>query len=102
MRLFLGLAVCALVGLTGAPGTLLAQNYVISTVAGGSPAPASAAATNTAIGLPGRVVIGPSGNVYFTALNSVFQLNGGVITRIAGNGRPGYSGDNGPATAAQL
>jgi hypothetical protein len=25
-----------------------------------------------------------------------------VITTIAGNGRPGYSGDNGPATSAAL
>ena len=86
----------------GTPGTLVAQNYVISTVAGGSPAPANAAATTSAIGFPGRVRVDSKGNVYFTALNSVFALSNGVITRIAGNGRQGYTGDGGPATSAQL
>lgn len=98
-RLWGGLAACAILGM---PAQLLAQSYVISTVAGGSPAPASAAATSSAIGLPGRVHVDASGNVYFTALNSVFKMTSGVITRIAGNGRQGYSGDGGPATSAQL
>ena len=98
-RSFWGLAACALIGM---PGALLAQSYVISTVAGGSPAPATAAATSAAIGLPGRVHVDSAGNVYFTALNSVFKMTSGVLTRIAGNGRRGYSGDGGPATAAQL
>lgn len=101
-RLVWGLVGCALMAMPGGPGTLLAQSYVISTVAGGSPAPAAAAATSTAIGLPGRVHVDSHGNVYFTALNSVFKMSSGVITRIAGNGRQGYSGDGGPATSAQL
>jgi uncharacterized protein (TIGR03437 family) len=83
--------------------SLWAQKYVISTVAGGSPAPASAAAVNVALGQPGRVALDPSGGVYFTALNSVYRLDSsGNAIRIAGNGRPGFSGDNGPATSAQL
>lgn len=97
MKFFWGLVVCLPMG------TLLAQqSYVISTVAGGSPAPVTAAATSVAIGQPGRVATDPAGNVYFTALNSVYSLAGGTITRIAGNGQPGYSGDGGPATRAQL
>ena len=97
MRLLARFAVCLPLS------TLWAQQYVISTVAGGSPVPASAAATSLALGQPGRVAVDPAGNVYFTALNSVFRLdsNGNAI-RIAGNGRPGFSGDNGPATSAQL
>ena len=96
MRLCWGLLACAQLG------TLWAQNYVISTVAGGSPAPAAASATSIALGLPGRIATDPSGNVYFTALNSVFRLSGGALTRVAGNGQPGYSGDGGPALSAQL
>ena len=33
---------------------------------------------------------------------SVRKVSGGVITTVAGNGTSGFSGDNGPATAAQL
>lgn len=99
MKVFSALVGCAVLV---APVTLLAQSYVISTVAGGSPAPANASATGSAIGLPGRVHVDAKGNVYFTALNSVFQLSNGVITRIAGNGRQGYTGDGGPATSAEF
>jgi trimeric autotransporter adhesin len=82
---------------------LCAQRYVISTVAGGTPAPATGSATSVSLGLPGKVAVDPTGNVYFTALNSVYRLqSGGVLTRVAGNGRPGFSGDGGPATSAQL
>lgn len=70
---------------------------------GGAPAPASAAAINVALGQPGRVALDPSGNVYFTALNSVYRVDStGNAIRIAGNGRAGFSGDNGPALNAQL
>jgi len=96
MRLCWGLVACAQFG------TLWAQSYVISTVAGGAPAPATASATSVAIDLPGRVAADPSGNIYFTSLNSVFRLSNGAITRVAGNGEPGYSGDGGAALSAQL
>jgi uncharacterized protein (TIGR03437 family) len=44
-----------------------------------------------------------AGNVYFGSLHSVFKVDtGGTLTRVAGNGRPGYSGDGGLATDAQL
>src|SRR5262249_37917566 len=37
------------------------------------------------------------------SLHSVFKVDAnGNLTRLAGNGRAGYSGDGGPATAAQL
>jgi trimeric autotransporter adhesin len=97
MRFLAGLVVCLPLS------SLWAQQYVISTVAGGAPAPASAAAINVALGQPGRVALDPSGNVYFTALNSVYRVDStGNAIRIAGNGRAGFSGDNGPALNAQL
>ena len=41
--------------------------------------------------------------MYFSSLNCVYKLDpNGVLTRIAGNSQPGYSGDGGPASAAQL
>ena len=82
----------------------LAQQYVISTYAGGDPAPTPEPATAGSIGVPLGVAADAAGNIYFAStLNSVFKLDtSGVLTRIAGNSRSGYSGDGGPATSARL
>jgi uncharacterized protein (TIGR03437 family) len=80
-----------------------AQQYTIATVAGGAPPATPVSALGTSIGGPRRVALDKAGNLYFTSLNSVFKLDpSGVLTLIAGNSRPGYSGDGGPATAATL
>jgi uncharacterized protein (TIGR03437 family) len=78
------------------------QQYTISTVAGGAPPPTPAAALSTTLGKPNRVLVDSKGNVYFTAGNSVFMLSGASLALVAGNSRPGYSGDGGPAVNAQL
>ncbi len=79
------------------------QQYVISTIAGGVPPSTPLAAAKASIGDPPRVAVDAAGNVYFASLHSVFKVDGsGTLTRIAGNGQSGYSGDGGPATAAQL
>ena len=91
------------ISLMAASQVALAQQYSISTVAGGAPPPTPAAAANTSIGQPNRVMVDASGNVYFSSLNCVFKMDGsGNLTLIAGNSRPGFSGDGGPATRAQL
>src|SRR5579862_6799047 len=79
----------------------MAQQYTITTVAGGAP-PATPASPITTIGQPGRVAVDSSGNVYFSSLNCVFKIAGGNLVLVAGNSRAGFSGDNGPATQAQL
>ncbi len=80
-----------------------AQEYVISTYAGGAPPPTPASGLNLAIGLPQGIALDMAGNVYFTSLNCVFRLGqDGIVTRIAGTCRAGYSGDGGPATSAQF
>lgn len=80
-----------------------AQQYTVSTIAGGSPPPTPVAAASTTVGPPERVTTDSAGNLYFSALNSVFKMDKtGTLTLIAGNSRPGYSGDGGPATQAQL
>ena len=81
---------------------------IISTVAGtgmggytGDGGPATAAK----IYAQGQIAIDHHGNLYIAELNSnrVRKINtSGIITTIAGNGMQGYSGDGGPATAAQL
>jgi uncharacterized protein (TIGR03437 family) len=84
-------------------GFAQAQQYVISTIAGGAALPTPAAAVSASIGDPPRVAVDAVGNLYFGSMHSVFKVDlTGNITRIAGNGQSGYSGDGGIATAAQL
>lgn len=87
--------------LTG--GLSWTQQYVISTFAGGAPPPSAVPAVKASIGRPSAVATASTGNVYFISLNCVFKIDqDGVLTRIAGNSRSGYSGDGGPAANAQL
>jgi uncharacterized protein (TIGR03437 family) len=82
--------------------TAFAQQYTISTVAGGAPPATPVPALNTSIGQPRKLAISGS-NVYFSSGNSVFKIDGsGTLTLIAGNSRAGFSGDGGPAVNAQL
>ena len=84
-------------------GSVWAQQYVISTIAGGAPPATPASAPAASIGDPTRLATDAAGNVYFGSLHSVFKVDaGGTLTRFAGNGRAGNSGDGGPAAAAQL
>jgi YD repeat-containing protein len=91
---------------------------IITTVAGngitdgysGDGGPATAAE----IGQPVGVALGPDGSLYIedaAAFGGVPPFNNmkirrvgldGIITTVAGNGTQGYSGDGGPATAAQF
>ena len=80
-----------------------AQQYVTSTVAGGSPVPTPIAATSVPLGGISGIATDSSGNVYFTASNCVFRLDkNGILTLVAGNSRVGFSGDGGLAVNAQL
>ncbi len=91
------------VGLLLTGGTVWAQQYVITTVAGGGLPPTPASATTASIPVPYAVTVDAAGNLYFTAANAVFKVAAtGVLTRVAGSTRAGYSGDGGLATSAQL
>src|SRR5438874_272417 len=57
---------------------------------------------STSIGVPPRVTTDSSATSYFSASNSVFRMSNGTLTPVAGNSRPGFSGDGGPAVRAQL
>jgi uncharacterized protein (TIGR03437 family) len=53
---------------------------------------------------PYGVAVDSAGNLYIadTLNGRIRKVSNGVITTIAGNGTYGFSGDNGPATSAQL
>jgi len=92
---------CWILLLAGGP-VALAQQYTISTVAGGAPPPTPASALSVSIGHPRKLAVTSAG-VYFSSGNSVFKLDGsGTLTLVAGNSRAGFSGDGGPAVSAQL
>jgi len=83
------------------------SNGVISTVAGsgirgfsGDHGPATAAE----LGAPAGIAVDASGNLYIADQRNsrIRKISSGVIVTVAGNGAPGISGDNGPATDAQL
>src|SRR5579871_1264998 len=89
--------------LLGAHAALLAQQYTISTIAGGAPPVTPAAAASVSIGKPAGVTTDLAGNLYFTSLNCVFKVDAtGMLMLMAGNSRAGYAGDGGPATSAEL
>src|SRR5207247_839522 len=84
-------------------GLAAAQQYTISTIIGGAPPPTPVPATTASLFMPTAVATDAAGNVYFVASYCVFKLDAsGVMTRIAGNGRPGYSGDGGLAINVQI
>ena len=82
---------------------ICAQNYTITTFAGGA-LPTNVAGTTVGDITPRSVVVDNSGNVFFSSWNSVFRLDAtsNILTLVAGNGTPGFSGDSGSAVAAQL
>jgi uncharacterized protein (TIGR03437 family) len=61
-------------------------------------------ATSARLSQPNGIAVDSSGNLYIadTGSNRIRKISNGVITTVAGNGTPGFSGDNGPATSAQL
>ncbi len=67
---------------------------------GGDGGAASAAQLNR----PQGVAVDSSGNVYVADSQNarVRKISGGSISTVAGNGSPGFGGDGGAATAAQL
>jgi uncharacterized protein (TIGR03437 family) len=91
-----------------AAGAASAQQYTISTVAGigtvqgyyGNFGPA----TQAALDYPYKVAVDTKGNFYFVDYYTyvVRQVVAGNISTVAGNSTPGYQGDDGPGTLAEL
>jgi hypothetical protein len=80
---------------------------IITTVAGGGKDPVTegADATSVTLGRPRNIAVDGEGNLFIwdSSLNRVLKLRpDGKLGFYAGNGTAGFSGDGGPATAAQL
>jgi trimeric autotransporter adhesin len=82
-----------------------ATSYVIQTVAGSDNTGDGGPALAAALGQPEGIAVDNAGNIYIAdaADNRVRKIApDGSIQTYAGTGRAGFSGDGGPATAAQL
>jgi RHS repeat-associated protein len=81
---------------------------IITTVAGDGVAAFSGdggPATQARLSLPTGLAVAPDGALYFADQNT-YRIRrvdpSGIITTVAGNGTPGFSGDGGPATQAAV
>ncbi|HXB70989.1 MAG TPA: BACON domain-containing carbohydrate-binding protein [Candidatus Acidoferrales bacterium] len=95
------------IGYTPATRIRKVSNGVITTIAGdgtsgfsGDNGPATSAELNN----PEGVAVDSAGNLFIadTVNHRIRKVSNGVITTVAGNGLGGFSGDNGPATSAEL
>ena len=87
----------------------MTPNGIISTVAGNGSAGFSGdggPATAAQLAFPRGVAVDMTGNLYIGEGESGNRIRkvspNGIITTVAGNGSAGFSGDGGPATAAQI
>ena len=106
----ISLAILLLTGISAQAQIAIPAAGVLSTIAGtGAQAYSGDDGLATAAGLnaPGPVAVDTAGNVYFIDQGNAFRIRKiaaatGIITTIAGTGTLGYSGDGGPATAAEF
>ncbi len=96
-------------GTPSSAAELAGSGWLIETIAGTGSAelgPSAGPGDEVNIGDPFGVEIGPGGALYITEVRNHrvwrMDLARGQLQCIAGNGTKGYSGDGGPATAAQL
>jgi trimeric autotransporter adhesin len=81
------------------------SNDVTTTVAGGGSSLGDhGPATSAKLSNPHGVAVDSAGNVYIadTGNSRIRMVSNGTITTVVGNGTAGFSGDNGPATSAEL
>src|SRR5579872_3039283 len=96
--------VCPMLLAVAFAAAALGQNYTIQTFAGGG-VPQNIAAVSASLGTVTGIAADSAGNVYIAlpTYSAVVKMDAtGTLTLVAGNGKPGFSGDNGPATSAQL
>lgn len=80
------------------------QGYTIQTIAGTNDSGDGGLAAAAVLGQADGIAVDSHGVLYIADAmdNRIRKVSGGLITTIAGTGVAGFSGDGGPATAAQV
>ena len=81
------------------------SNGLITTIAGTGlrgPSGHGGPATGASLGTVHALAIDAAGSLFLADGNTIREISNAVITTIAGTGTTGFSGDNGPARAAQF
>src|SRR5438874_12085076 len=77
--------------------------YYIVDFSGAQLANTPVPSTSVSIGNPTGITTDAAGNVYIAGPSIIFKVDpSGMLTRIAGDGHNGYSGDGSPAVDAEL
>jgi sugar lactone lactonase YvrE len=85
------------------PVSIVSAQALIRTVAGGGIPVNGGLAVTQNFQYPAGVISDGEGGFYFTSDSKVYRVTAdGILTVIAGKETPGFRGDGGPATAAQL
>ncbi len=86
----------------------IGSDGMVSTFAGGPP-PGSVNASYSGVPatsvqmFPAGIAVDSSGNLFISSVTSLFEVTpGGLLTRIAGDGKQGYKGDNGLSIGAEF
>src|SRR5689334_7275423 len=106
-RLWLVTGVMAVAAVVVTGASAVSSSGTITTFAGNGKLPSSGYSVGgeamSARIVPRGVAVDRLGNVYIGADSRVLKVSvRGTITTFAGTGKPGNTGDGGPATAAQL
>ncbi len=109
-RKAISIAILLFSGVSALAQISIPASGVLSTIAGTGAQAYSGdggLATAAALNAPGPVAVDTAGNVYFIDQGNAFRIrkiaaSTGIVTTIAGTGTLGYSGDGGPATAAEF
>jgi sugar lactone lactonase YvrE len=98
-----GIAIGVAVAVPSPGGTSRPVTPVSPTTGPTTPTPAATNAAALGLVTPGALAVEPDGSLLITDAAEVLRrLPDGELVRLAGTVQPGFSGDGGPATAAQL